>query len=250
MLEVESLGQRGHFEDVSFAVRAGEIVGMFGLVGSGRTELAKAIFGARPADAGRVRLDGRDARFATPAEAVRQRRRHADRGPQGRRPGAGPERARQRRDWRASSASRGTGSSTAGGATALVDAKVDELSIRPRDTARPVRQLCGGNQQKVVLAKWLLVRGTELFIFDEPTRGVDIATRVEIYRMIRGLATAGAAVLLISSEMTEVLGLADRLLVMRAGRLAAELDPGSTEAEEVFALAAGLPVAARREAAP
>ena len=103
-----------------------------------------------------------------------------------------------------------------------------------------MRQLSGGNQQKVVLAKWLLVEGTELFIFDEPTRGVDVATRVEIYRMIRDLATAGAAVLLISSEMPEVLGLADRLLVMRAGRLVAELPPDAG-AEEVFALAAGLP---------
>ena len=103
-----------------------------------------------------------------------------------------------------------------------------------------MRQLSGGNQQKVVLAKWLLVEGTRLFIFDEPTRGVDVATRVEIYRMIRDLATAGAAVLLISSEMPEVLGLADRLLVMRAGRLVAELPPDA-EAEEVFALAAGLP---------
>jgi ABC-type sugar transport system ATPase subunit len=132
----------------------------------------------------------------------------------------------------------------------LVGAKLDELAVRPRDPARPVRQLSGGNQQKVVLAKWLLVSGTELFIFDEPTRGVDIATRFEIYRMVRDLAAAGAAVLLISSEMTEVLGLADRLLVMRAGRLVAELDPASAGAEEVFALAAGLPTVERREAAP
>jgi ABC-type sugar transport system ATPase subunit len=131
---------------------------------------------------------------------------------------------------------------------ALVDAKVRELSIRPPDSGRPVRQLSGGNQQKVVLAKWLLVEGTELFIFDEPTRGVDIATRVEIYRMIRDIAIAGAAVLLISSELPEVLGLADRLLVMRAGRLVAELAPDATAAEQVFALAAGLPFGERRDA--
>ena len=233
---------------MSFAVRAGEIVGMFGLVGSGRTELAKAIFGARPADAGRVRLGGRDARFATPAEAVRRGVAMLTED----RKGDGLALGLSVRDnVGMASFERFSRHGVIDGRRRdrLVDTKVDELSIRPRDTARPVRQLSGGNQQKVVLAKWLLVRGVELFIFDEPTRGVDIATRVEIYRMIRGLATAGAAVLLISSEMTEVLGLADRLLVMRAGRLAAELDPGSTEAEEVFALAAGLPVAARREAA-
>ena len=222
MLEVERLGQRGRFEDVSFAVHAGEIVGMFGLVGSGRTEVAKAIFGARPPDAGTVRLGGADVRFATPAEAVRSgvamltEDRKGDglvldlsvldnaglaSWPRFSRHGVIDGRRR----------------------AVLVGAKLDELAVRPRGPARPVRQLSGGNQQKVVLAKWLLVEGTELFIFDEPTRGVDVATRVEIYRMIRDLADAGAAVLLISSEMPEVLGLADRLLVMRAGRLVAEL---------------------------
>ena len=95
-----------------------------------------------------------------------------------------------------------------------------------------------------MIAKWLLVEGTSLFIFDEPTRGVDVATRVEIYRMIRDLATSGTAVLLISSEMPEVIGLSDRLLVMRAGRLVAELPPDASE-EKVFALAAGLPFGER-----
>jgi ABC-type sugar transport system ATPase subunit len=247
VLEVERLGQRGRFEDVSFHVRAGEIVGMFGLVGSGRTEVAKAIFGARPPDSGRVRLRGADAAFASPAAAVQSglAMLTEDRKGDGLALGlsvlenAGlasfPRYSRR-------------GAIDRRRRSALVDAKVRELSIRPPDSGRPVRQLSGGNQQKVVLAKWLLVEGTELFIFDEPTRGVDIATRVEIYRMIRDIATAGAAVLLISSELPEVLGLADRLLVMRAGRLVAELAPDATAAEQVFALAAGLPFGERRDA--
>ena len=103
-----------------------------------------------------------------------------------------------------------------------------------------MRQLSGGNQQKVVLAKWLLVENIQLFIFDEPTRGVDIATKVEIYQMIRDLADSGVAVLLISSEMPEVLGLADRLLVVRDGRIVAEFAREAFRPETVFAHAAGL----------
>jgi ABC-type sugar transport system ATPase subunit len=246
VLEVERLGQRGRFEDVSFAVRAGEVVGMFGLVGSGRTELAKAVFGARPADAGSVRLDGAEARFATPAAAVG----HGVAMLTEDRKGDGLALALSVLD-NAGLASfprfSRRGVIDRRRRAALVGAKLDELAVRPRDPVRPVRQLSGGNQQKVVLAKWLLVEGAELFIFDEPTRGVDVGTRVEIYRMIRDLAVAGAAVLLISSELPEVIGLADRLLVMRGGRLVAEL-PADVAAEEVFAHAAGLPVAARQGA--
>jgi ABC-type sugar transport system ATPase subunit len=245
VLEVERLGRAGRFADVSFAVRAGEIVGMFGLVGSGRTEVAKAIFGAERADEGRVRLGGADAHYASPAAAVRSgvAMLTEDRKGDGLCLGLSVE-----DNAGLASFPRFARRGVIDGArrARLVGAKLAELDVRPRDTARPVRQLSGGNQQKVVLAKWLLVEGTELFIFDEPTRGVDIATRVEIYRMIRDLATAGAAVLLISSEMPEVQGLADRLLVMRGGRLVAELPPDAA-AEEVFAQAAGLPFGERRD---
>jgi ABC-type sugar transport system ATPase subunit len=118
--------------------------------------------------------------------------------------------------------------------------KLDELVVRPRDLDQPVRQLSGGNQQKVILAKWLLVRNIRVFIFDEPTRGVDIATKVEIYRMMAELAEAGMAILLVSSEMPEVLGMSDRVLVMRAGRTVAELDRNDLTMEIVFAHAAGI----------
>jgi ABC-type sugar transport system ATPase subunit len=120
----------------------------------------------------------------------------------------------------------------------VVTLKLDELHVRPRGVHRPVRQLSGGNQQKVILGKWMLVKNTRIFIFDEPTRGVDIATKVEIYRILAELAAAGQAILLISSEMPEVLGLCDRLIVMRKGRIAAILSRDEFSMESIFAYAA------------
>jgi ABC-type sugar transport system ATPase subunit len=239
VLEVEKLSDGDVFADIGFSVRAGEIVGMFGLVGSGRTEIAKTLFGARHFESGRVSLDGAPVHFDTPAAAVgaglaliTEDRKgdglaldvsildNAGLASFGRTSRAGIIDGRERRR--------------------IVDLKLRELSTRMRSPDQPVRQLSGGNQQKVVLAKWLLVEGTRLYIFDEPTRGVDIATKVEIYQLIANLAHAGAAVLLISSEMPEVLGLSDRLLVLREGRIAAELVPENFKPELVFAHAAGL----------
>jgi ABC-type sugar transport system ATPase subunit len=122
----------------------------------------------------------------------------------------------------------------------VVEAKLDELAVRPRGLYRMARQLSGGNQQKVVLAKWLILERTRIFLFDEPTRGVDIATKVAIYRIMAELAEAGMAILLISSEMPEALGMSDRLFVMRAGRLVAELARDELSMERVFALAIGV----------
>jgi ABC-type sugar transport system ATPase subunit len=239
VLEVEHLSDAGAFEDVGFKVHAGEIVGMFGLVGSGRTEIAKALFGAVHADRGRIRLNGGDVRFATPAAAVNAglvmitEDRKGD--------GLALDASVVDNAGLASFARVSRGGVIDGAARArLIEQKVRDLSIRLRDIEQPARQLSGGNQQKVVLAKWLLVEGTRLYIFDEPTRGVDIATKVEIYQMIADLAATGAAVLLISSEMPEVLGLSDRLLILREGRLVAELEPDGFKPETVFAHAAGL----------
>ena len=239
VLEIEGLGDGHAFADIGLAVHAGEIVGMFGLVGAGRTEIAKAIFGARPHDSGSIRLDGAEVRFGEPHAAVAA--------------GLALITEDRKGDGLALDASILDNASLASfGRVAragvidgrarrrLVDAELRELATRMRDADQPVRQLSGGNQQKVVLAKWLLADGTRLYIFDEPTRGVDIATKVEIYQLIAGLAHAGAAVLLISSEMPEVLGLADRLLVLREGRIAAELGPPDFNPELVFAHAAGL----------
>ena len=121
----------------------------------------------------------------------------------------------------------------------MVQTKVKEMSIRPADISRKVRELSGGNQQKVVLAKWLL-SNAKLIILDEPTRGVDVATKVEIYHLIGELADEGAAIILISSELPEILGLSDRILVMREGRLAGEFAGVLADEESLLACAAGI----------
>jgi len=245
ILEVSHLTRAGFFENIDLKIRAGEILGMFGLVGSGRTEVAKVIFGAEAADSGLVRLNGAPANFVSPAEAVRGGLAMIteDRKGDGLALGLSVlDNAGLASFDRASS----YGIIDGVRRRAMVDGKVSELSIRPPGTERPVRQLSGGNQQKVVVAKWLLVEGTKVFIFDEPTRGVDIATKVEIYQIIADLAASGVAVLLISSEMPEVLGLSNRLLIMRQGRIVAELGPDQFRTETVFAYAAGLAPGARQ----
>jgi ABC-type sugar transport system ATPase subunit len=239
VLEVRDLTRRNEFTDVSFSVRRGEIVGMFGLVGSGRTEVAKAIFGAEPATAGEIRVDGELVAMREPADAIRH--------------GVVLVTEDRKRDGLAIDLSvldnGGLASMRLVSHFGVLDRAqrektvgemLDEIAIRPRGLKRPVRQLSGGNQQKVVLAKWLLVRNIRVFVFDEPTRGVDIATKVEIYRIMADLAAGGIAILLISSEMPEILGMSDRVLVMRGGRIAAELDRTDLTMETVFAHAAGI----------
>jgi ABC-type sugar transport system ATPase subunit len=238
-LEVRHLGRRPLFDDVTFTIRAGEIVGMFGLIGSGRTDVAKAIFGAEPALEGEILVAGKPVVTTTPATAIAK--------------GMALVTEDRKRDGLAMDCS----VLDNGGLASMdrfafhgvlnrarqgevVSNKLDGLQVRPRGMRRPVRQLSGGNQQKVVLGKWMLVENTRIFIFDEPTRGVDIATKVEIYRILDELAATGQAILLISSEMPEVLGLCDRLIVMRSGRIVTILDRAEFDMEAVFAHAAGI----------
>ncbi|HET7717202.1 MAG TPA: sugar ABC transporter ATP-binding protein [Bauldia sp.] len=237
-LEVSGLSRDGKFEGVSFVIGAGEIVGMFGLVGSGRTEVAKAIFGAEPANRGEIKVDGRAVAISTPEQAIAS--------------GIVMMTEDRKRDGLALDLSvldnAGLASMSRVSRHGLLDRKrqesivaekTAELQVRPKGTRRAVRQLSGGNQQKIVLAKWLLVEHVRIFILDEPTRGVDIGTKVEIYRMIAGLAAHGMAILLISSEMPEVIGMADRILVMRQGRISAELTRDQFAMETLFTHAAG-----------
>jgi ribose transport system ATP-binding protein len=205
--------------EVSFAVRAGEIVGLAGMVGSGRTEIARAIAGAEPPVRGRVLVDGREVRLRRPRDAVRAgiALLTEDRRSQGLAlnlsiaqnvtlPGpptrAGVIRRRQQRELAA-----------VGG---------PEVGLH-RDPATMVRALSGGNQQKVVLARWMLTR-SGVFVFDEPTRGVDVGAKQEIYELMRRLAEGGAAIVVISSELVEVLALADRILVIRKGAVVSQYD--------------------------
>ncbi|WP_067488810.1 sugar ABC transporter ATP-binding protein [Actinomadura hibisca] len=222
VLRVEGLTLPGSFEDVSFAVRAGEIVGLAGLVGSGRSEILETVYGARRATAGRVLIDGRPVRPGSPGAAVRRGM------------GLAPEERKSQallldQSVAANMSMAGLDRYSAFGwlnrrrERADVRAQIAALDIRPPDPDRPVATLSGGNQQKVVLARWLL-GDRRLLVLDEPTRGVDVGARAELYGVVRELAARGIGVLLVSSEVPEVLGLADRVLVVREGRIVHEGD--------------------------
>jgi ribose transport system ATP-binding protein len=235
LLRVEGLSGKRAFHDVSFRVHSGEIVGLFGLVGSGRTELARCLFGADRPATGTVHVGGRGS-FRSPADAIRSGLALVTED----RAGSGLVLGMNVRDniglttWR--STKRGPFIDVAR-QRREVASMVERLNIQPaRCTTMPVNALSGGNQQKAVLAKWLLV-GPRVLILDEPTRGVDMAARVEIYRMVDELARDGIAVLLISSDLTEVLGATDRVLVMNQGRLTGELPAEGTSEDDVLAAA-------------
>ena len=237
LLRVEGLRREGVFADISFEVCAGEIVGLAGLVGAGRTEVARAIFGIDRLDDGRVLLDGRPVRFASPRQAVRAGLAYVpeDRQSQGlvlplpisqnvtlpllreMSPGGVLRPARER---------------------GLAEEYRRRLSLRARSVRQPARDLSGGNQQKVVLSKWLATR-PRVLILDEPTRGIDVGAKAEVHRLIGELAAAGLAILMISSELPEVLAMSDRVLVMREGRLTAALARGEATQERVMAAATG-----------
>jgi ABC-type sugar transport system ATPase subunit len=238
LLAVEGLTRAGVFEDVTLSVNAGEVVGMFGLVGSGRTEVAECLFGAERATAGEIRVDGKPVTLRTPKEAIAAGLALVteDRKDTGLvldmcvRDNAGLATMGKARRWGLLDRRR---------QGELVGEVVEELDIRPRGLDRPVRHLSGGNQQKVVLTKWLLSK-PRVLILDEPTRGVDVATRVDLYRMIDGLTRTGLGVLLISSDLTEVLGASDRVLVMHEGRLVADLPSAETDEERLLAHSIGV----------
>jgi ribose transport system ATP-binding protein len=217
ILRVEGLGRRGEFSDVSFSVHSGEIVGLAGLVGSGRSEIVETVYGARKSDTGRVTVEGKVLRRGSVSAAIRAGL------------GLAPEERKSQglllfepvyRNVSVSSMGRFTRAGFISSGKELAEAArvTKELDVRPSDPRRVIRTLSGGNQQKVVLARWLL-RGCRLLILDEPTRGVDVGARSEIYRLVRKLADSGVGVLMVSSEIPEVLGLSDRVLVVREGRI-------------------------------
>jgi rhamnose transport system ATP-binding protein len=237
VLAVERLTREGVFVDVSFQVRAGEIVALAGLVGAGRSEVARGIFGIDRYDGGRVIIAGRPLRRASPTRAMEAGIAFVpeDRRQQGlvmemsiarnialaslrrlRRAGFIRSASERRfaRDWAA------------------------RLQVKYGRLSNPMTTLSGGNQQKVVLAKWL-GRRPSLLIVDEPTRGIDIGTKAEVHRLLEELAGEGVAVLVISSELPEVLRLANRILVMREGRLVTEFAHADASEEAIVAAATG-----------
>ncbi len=229
-LEVEHLSRQGEFEDVSFTVHAGEVVGIAGLVGSGRSELLETIFGARKADRGTITVQGKPLSTGNVRAAVKAGI------------GLAPEERKSQgllldlpvvHNVTLASLGRYAKLGFTERAKELDDAgaSLRRLDLRPADPRRIVRTLSGGNQQKAVLARWL-VRGCRVLLLDEPTRGVDVGARAELYRLIDELAANGVAIVLVSSEIPEVLGLSDRVLVLREGRVLADRRSGGlTEAE-------------------
>lgn len=217
VLEVDGLGVAGVFQDVSFTVRAGEVVGLAGLVGSGRSEILETVYGARRATAGTVRVGGKPLPRGSVVKAVAAGI------------GLSPEErksqglvldepiyfnvtlASMRRFAKG-------GFLDERGARAAARSQIESLELRPADPDRPTITLSGGNQQKILLARWL-VHGTRVLLLDEPTRGVDVGARAEIYALIRELAAAGNAIVIVSSEIEEVLGLSDTVLVIAEGRV-------------------------------
>jgi ribose transport system ATP-binding protein len=234
VLEVDGLTRSGEFTDVTFTVRAGEILGIAGLVGAGRSELLETVFGARKPDFGSVRVNGRRLRPGSVTAAV----------------AAGVGLAPEERKSQAllldttvagnvilASLPEYSRAGFTDRRRALRDSRttLQRLDLRPADPRRIMRTLSGGNQQKAVVARWL-VRDCRVLLLDEPTRGVDVGARAELYRLIHELAADGVAVVLVSSEMPEVLGLSDRVLVLREGHVVMEAPAGELSEAAVLDL--------------
>jgi len=232
VLRVEQLTRKGELHGVSFFVRRGEIVGIAGLVGSKRTETARAIFGADPIDSGRILLRGTPVNVRTPGDAIEHgialvpedRKRHGI--------------FATLSVWENVVLSALRRFSRKG----ILDVRrekqraqefVASLRIATSDLDKRVRDLSGGNQQKVVIAKWLNTNA-EVFLFDEPTRGIDVGGKIEVYRLMGELISRGAAIVMISSELPEILGLSDRILVMREGRICGEFDRADATEEKIL----------------
>ena len=237
LLRVEGLGG-GALRDVSFVLHRGEILGIAGLVGAGRTRLARAIVGADRVDRGRITVNGREVRVHSPVDAVRARIGFLpeDRKQQGLVLGLAVERN--------VSLSHLPALSRFGVVHAIrerreADEAISGLKIRTPGPEQPVLHLSGGNQQKVVLAKWLAAQA-EILIFDEPTRGIDVAARHDIYLLINRLVEDGLGVIMISSDLPEVLGMSDRILVMRGGAVQIELAAADATDDRVLQAALGV----------
>lgn len=237
LLDVNHLSRRGLCHDVSFQLHRGEILGLAGLAGSGRTEIAELLFGRRRADRGVVRLQGQPVGIRHPRHAVRS--------------GIGLIPEERKSDGLVLGMSvfdnatlpvlepcSAFGVVPRGRLARWVQSVSEETQLKSAGPAQLVKNLSGGNQQKVVLAKWLL-RQCRVYILDEPTRGVDVGAKREIYRLMEKLARRGAGIIMISSDMPEVLNMSDRILVVREGRIAGELQRREATQEAILKLAVG-----------
>ncbi|VWX61804.1 putative sugar transporter subunit: ATP-binding component of ABC superfamily [Burkholderiales bacterium 8X] len=235
LLEAEGLGQSGQLQPIDLRVRAGEVLGIAGLLGAGRTELARLLFGLESPDRGLLRIDGREVRFTTPADAIRQgialcpEERKTD--------GIVADLSVRENIALALQAQRGMRRFLSHAEqSALAERFVESLGIKTASIETPIGLLSGGNQQKAMIARWLATE-PRLLILDEPTRGIDVAAKQEIMTQILRLAEGGMAVVFISSEMGEVVRVAHRIVVLRDRRKVGELPGGSSE-DDVYALIA------------
>jgi inositol transport system ATP-binding protein len=232
LLEVLGLTKPGSFREVAFTVRRGEILGLTGLMGAGRTSLIHAICGIDPAMEGEIRVSGEAKRIRSPRDAIRSGIAAVteDRKTYGIVPAMSLKHnltlsslARCARGWIIDHRAEAR----------VAEAQIRAFSIRARDAGLEAQSLSGGNQQKVVIAKALLT-DPSILLLDEPTRGIDVGAKAEIHAIVRRLASEGKAIVMASSEMSEILSLSDRILVMREGRVAAELNPEHTTQEEIM----------------
>lgn len=237
VLRVEHLTRKGVLEDVSLSVRAGEVVGLAGLMGAGRTELARVIFGADPMDSGEIYVAGKKQRIRRPADAIES--------------GIGLITEDRKHQGLVLGLPVGDNMSLAslekvssGGfidgskEETIIQGYIEKLKIRTPNAGQIVKNLSGGNQQKVVIGKWLATN-PKVLIMDEPTRGVDVGAKAEIYQVMNMLAASGVGILMISSELPEILGMSDRVLVMYRGRITGEMTVAKATQEKIMAYAAG-----------
>ena len=241
VLEVRNLSVKGILNDISFEINSGEIVGIAGLVGAGRTELVRAIFGDLQKASGKVFIDGKEVKINTPADSIKA--------------GIGlvPEDRKEQGlvlglpvanniCMAIMSKITNLGIINRKKETEFANQYVNQLSIRTPSIDQPVQYLSGGNQQRVVIAKWLATK-PKLLLVDEPTRGIDVGAKAEIHALLNELAKNGVAILMISSELPEILAMSDRILVMHQGQLKAELSGKKATEEEVMRYAIGHAIA-------
>ena len=239
LLEVRHIVRNGILKDISFDLFEGEILGIAGLMGAGRSELARAIFGADPINSGDVLRDGKKLKIRSPSDAIRHGIAYLSEN----RKEEGLA-VKMRLDQNVTMANVAEVSKRFGIISRAQELKatkeyVEELSIRTPSLVQVINNLSGGNQQKVVVAKWLF-RDSRILFFDEPTRGIDVGAKYAIYELIERLARQGVGVVVISSELPEIIGMTDRVLVLHEGRLTATLRTKDTSQEEILNYAAGL----------
>jgi ABC-type sugar transport system ATPase subunit len=237
LLKTRSLTRRGEFHAIDLTIRAGEIVGVAGLMGSFRSELARTLCGVLAPSAGELVLRGQPVKWRGLAHAKHERVAYL---PEDRKTDGLFLDLSVTENVTAASLSKVAfrGLYSRAGSERAAQRAIAALGIKAPDPSHPVRELSGGNQQKTLLARWLET-DPEIIIVDEPTRGVDIASKHEIHATLARLADNGAGILIVSSDLIELIALSDRILVMHAGRIAGELDPASTSEEEIIALASG-----------